>query len=114
MTGVEPPQIRVHKFEHTVAIKWPEADCWWVADLDAPGSGGWASQSAAFDGPDATEWINPAVDHHGDLSRWTTASRSDLSSVEQVLRGLERHPWGLSHTYRSASSAITPVWHGSG
>jgi hypothetical protein len=76
---VEPPQIRVHKFEHTVAVKWPDHECWWVIDPDAPASGGWASPAATFDGPDATEWINPGVDHHGDLTRWTGAIRKDLA-----------------------------------
>ncbi|MGH9024199.1 MAG: hypothetical protein ACRDV9_14055 [Acidimicrobiia bacterium] len=89
-----PPKIRVHKFEHAVAIKWPEHDCWWVIDPGMPGSGGWAHPQACFDGADEAEWIDPAADHHTDLSRWTGAIRQDLAAIEQVLKGLERHPWG--------------------
>ncbi|WP_157255091.1 hypothetical protein [Nonomuraea typhae] len=91
---MEPPQIRVHRYEHTVAIKWPDHDCWWVIDPDAPSSGGYAAPSATFDGPDAREWFDPTVSQRDDVSRWTTAIRRDLSSIEQVLRGLETHPFG--------------------
>jgi hypothetical protein len=90
----EPPRIRVHKFEHRVAIKWPEWDCWWVVDPDRPQGGYWASRGVSFDGPDAPEWLDPTANHHADLSTWTGAIRRELGSIEQTLKGLERHPWG--------------------
>lgn len=88
---VEPPQIRIHKFEHTVAIKWEDQDCWWVME-PPPGPAGWAHPAASFDDSD-TEWVDPAVDHRKDLSRWTQAVRRDLASIEQVLKSLEQHPY---------------------
>jgi hypothetical protein len=76
-----------------VAIKWAEHDCWWIVE-PPPSSSGWAHPAANFDGPDAWEWLDPTVDHHTDLTRWTNAVRNRLAGVEQVLDGLERHPWG--------------------
>jgi hypothetical protein len=92
---MEPPMIRVHKFEHTVAIKWPDHDRWWVIDPDAPGGAGYAAASATFDGPDAREWVDPVTGLRPPTGAWAESIRRDLASIEQVLRGMDTyHPLG--------------------
>lgn len=90
-----PPQIRVHRYERAVAIRWPEQSRWWVINPATPAAGGWAQAQADFND---LVWIDPAATHPRDLSAWTKAIRQDLASVELVLRSLETtpegNPWG--------------------
>jgi hypothetical protein len=54
---------------------------------------GLCNKGATFDGADAPEWLDPAVSDRSDLSTWTDSIRRDLSHINQVLEGLESHPW---------------------
>ena len=89
------PMIRIHKYEHTVAIKWPDHERWWVIDPGSPGSGGYAAPSATFDGPDAPEWTDPMISVRPPTGAWTASIRRDLAQVEQVLQTMDTyHPLG--------------------
>jgi DNA-binding transcriptional regulator YhcF (GntR family) len=101
-TTSQAPKIRVHRYEDILAIKWPHFDRWlmvWPNQYarDGQPAAGTEWRSLLYGDTDLTEregWVDPAVDHHTDLRRWTGAIRRDLSSIEQVLKSLERHPWG--------------------
>ncbi|MDN5851923.1 MAG: hypothetical protein L0K86_03590 [Actinomycetia bacterium] len=105
------PLIRVHRFEHILAIKWPEFERWLMiwpdeypdyACTSTPGGTPAAATEwrplafgdTDFDRPD---WVDPAADRHRDLVKWTKAIRDRLaataSSVGQTLDLIEAHPY---------------------
>lgn len=95
---MEPPQIRISRYEHSVAIKWDGDDENWYRfepdDLKylevgkkfrvGPGPGEWE--------PDH-EWIDPFQDPRPDIKRWTEPMRSQLRQALSMLDNAERHPW---------------------
>lgn len=94
---MEPPEIRVNRFEQSVAIKWADDETWYRIDPDAmihgPDTDRFKVRPGAFaDTPDA-EWINPFEDPRPDIRRWTEPIRSELRSALRFLDNAEQHPW---------------------
>src|SRR3954469_20020529 len=90
------PEIRLHRYEKAIAVKWPGDDRWFMAWGDLGASAEWRGNPhnpLGFDklSPD-DEWMDPIAEHHRDLSPWTEALRRDLASVQKTLDSMEDHP----------------------
>ncbi|GAB2451948.1 hypothetical protein [Nocardia tengchongensis] len=95
---MEPPEIRISRYEHSVAIRWAGDENWYRFEPDdfkyeLPGTerhkvgtlpGAWE--------PDH-EWIDPFADPRPDIRRWTEPMRRELQSVLRSLDNAEKHPW---------------------
>lgn len=94
---MEPPEIRISRFEQSLAIRWADDENWYRFEPEqmiltpegdrhrvGPGPGEWP--------PDA-EWIDPFEDPRPDIRRWTDPIRRQLRHAEQLLDSAERHPW---------------------
>lgn len=92
------PQIRIHRYEQAIAVKWPGEDRWFMAWGDGGASAEWRdnpNDSLGFDklSPD-DEWMDPIAEHRKDVTPWTEAIRRDVASIQRLLGSLENHPWG--------------------
>lgn len=96
VSGMEPPMIRVSRFEQSIAIKWHDDENWYRVDPDAMiyGALGKSCKVGPGDrfGPDA-EWIDPFQDPRPDIRRWTEPMRRQLRETLDMLDQAERHPW---------------------
>lgn len=96
LPGVEPPKIRISRYEHSIAIKWDGDENWYRIEPDdmygplgktcrvGPGPGQWE--------PDE-EWIDPFADPRPDIRRWTEPMRQHLREALTMLDNAEQHPW---------------------
>ncbi|WP_031171804.1 GntR family transcriptional regulator [Streptosporangium roseum] len=103
--GSSAPKIRVHRYEHILAIKWPEFEQWlmvWPREYAQPGQAAATTEwrpllfgEADFD--DRHEWIDPAAEHWADVTPWTAQVRRQLAAaaanVNGILDQLDEHPW---------------------
>lgn len=93
---MEPPEIRVSRYEHSVAIKWADDENWYRIEPDhmryGTGTERFKVGPGAFDTPDL-EWINPFDDPRPDIRRWTEPMRSEMHSILRRLDSAEQHPW---------------------
>jgi len=93
----EPPQIRISRYEHSVAARWSGDENWYRFEPDevryaecyerntvGPLPGDW---------PPDEEWIDPFADPRPDIRRWTGPLRSILQEALRLLDAAERHPW---------------------
>jgi hypothetical protein len=94
---VEPPQIRINRYEHSIAVRWDGDENWYRFEPDdlkylevgkkfrvGPSPGEWE--------PDH-EWIDPFADPRPDIKRWTEPMRQHLRQALRMLDNAERHPW---------------------
>jgi hypothetical protein len=98
MNAMEPPEIRVSRYEHSVAIKWPDDDNWYRFEPDdmkysIGGAERFKIASNAFENIPNEEWIEPFVDPRPDLRRWTEPMRNQLRTALRMLDNAEQHPW---------------------
>jgi hypothetical protein len=105
--SAEVPQIRVHRYEPILAVKWPACEHWlmvrpdlypeFASDGKPAADTHWNTMVTDAAHFDQHEWIDPAADHHRDLTRLTGAIRDDLAqTMRQVTRTLDtidRHPY---------------------
>ncbi|MFI6396461.1 hypothetical protein [Nonomuraea sp. NPDC050540] len=99
------PKIRIHRYEHILAIKWPEFDRWlmvwpneYAGEREPAATTEWRPLLfGEADFEDRHEWIDPAAEHHADVTPRTGRVRRELaqtvSAVTQILNGLDAHPW---------------------
>ena len=106
VAAVAGPQLRIHRYEGTIAVRWPDWPRWLMIwppeypehDLErhpaAPTEWSRHLRDADFDDP---QWIDPAFRHHRDVPKLTRAVREELrraaASIGQMLDGIEAHPW---------------------
>lgn len=97
MHAMEPPEIRVSRYEHSVAIKWADDDNWYRFEPDdmryGTGTERFKVGPGAFDATPDEEWINPFDDPRPDIRRWTEPMRNQLRTALQMLDAAEQHPW---------------------
>ena len=95
--GSRHPQIRIHRYERAVAVKWPDDDRWFIAWGEAGASAEWRdnpNDSLHFDKLlPHDEWMDPVAEYRKDVTPWTARVRQDMESIERTLRGMENHPW---------------------
>jgi len=82
---VEPPEIRYHRFEQSIAIRWADDQHWYRIDPDTMIHGDLGDRCrvmpTAFDDDReaaADGWINPLLDHRPDITRLTAPVRDHL------------------------------------
>ena len=100
------PKIRLHRYERILAVKWPGDEHWlmiWPApypEIAPPGQP--AAQTewnrlVRDDDMDSHDWIDPAADHHCDLTRLTAAVRTELDRaarrINATLGMFDKHPY---------------------
>lgn len=94
---MEPPQIRINRYEHSIAIKWDDDENWYRIEPDDMryGAGGdhFRVGPHGFADTPNEEWIDPFVDPRPDIKRWTEPLRERLRAAVQMLDQAERHPW---------------------
>ena len=104
------PQLRIHRWEMVMAVRWPDWDHWlmiWPPEYPSydrsPPAPEWKRHmtDADFDDP---EWIDPAGQFRRDLPVITGDAREQLrraedslrrafSGVGQALDAIDTHPW---------------------
>jgi len=100
------PKIRLHRYECILAVKWPDFEHWLMIWPGLDPELAAASEPAArtewnrlitdadLDGPD---WIDPAADHHRDLTALTSAIRAELAQATHTVNGtldmIDKHPY---------------------
>ena len=100
------PKIRLHRYERILAVKWPGDEHWlmiWphpypdLAPLGQPAAQTEWSRLAKDDDMDGHDWIDPAADHHRDLTRLTAAIRTEPDSAARRINGtlgmIDKHPY---------------------
>ena len=99
-------QLRIHRDERTIAVRWPDWQHWlmiWppeypehVLERHPAAQTEWRRdmRDADFDDP---QWIDPAFPHHRDVPKLTRAVRDELrravASFGRTLDAIETHPW---------------------
>lgn len=94
---VMPPQIRVSRYEHSIAVKWYDDENWYRFDPESvihseEGRRHRVGPTAFTDTPN-DEWIDPFADPRPDIQRWTEPLRHQLRAALGMLDSAERHPW---------------------
>lgn len=82
---MKPPEIRVSRYEHSVAIKWAGDDNWYRFEPEdmryGAGTERFKVGPGGFDDTADAEWVNPFDNPRPDIRRWTEPMRSELHSV---------------------------------
>lgn len=94
---VEPPQLRISRYEHSLAIKWHGDDNWYLFEPHnmihgEEGRRHRVGPNAFTDTPNE-EWFDPFADPRPDIRRWTAPLRNQLRAAQQMLDYAEQHPW---------------------
>lgn len=94
---MEPPQIRLNRFEQSIAIKWHGDDNWYRIEPEEMTYGALGKQCRVGPGEDLfavdDEWLDPFADPRPDIRRWTEPTRQALREALHMLDNAERHPW---------------------
>jgi len=94
---VEPPELRISRYEHSLAIRWSGDPNWYRFEPDGMRYGSDGARQrvgpTAFEGTPDEEWIDPFQDPRPDIRRWTGPLRDQLRAAIGTLDFAERHPW---------------------
>ena len=95
---IEPPQIRLSRFERSIAIRWDGDENWYRFDPDdfldnLPGTERFRVGTLPGEWEPDGEWLNPLNDPRPDIRRWTEPIRKALKHALLLLDEAEKHPW---------------------
>ncbi|MFD9614704.1 hypothetical protein ACFWWS_35600 [Streptomyces sp. NPDC059083] len=95
---MEPPQIRISRFEHSVAVRWDGDENWYRFEPDdfkygLPGTERFKVGPLPEQWKPDGEWLDPLDDPRPDIRRWTEPIRRALEQALRLLDEAEKHPW---------------------
>ena len=94
---MEPPEIRLSRYEQSIAIKWADDENWYRIQPEDMIYGALGKRCKVGPGRDLfgpnEEWIDPFADPRPDIRRWTEPMRRQLRDALNMLDHAERHPW---------------------
>lgn len=94
---MEPPKIRISRYEQSIAIKWDDDENWYRIEPEDMAYGPLGKQCRVGPGEDRFptdhEWIDPFADPRPDIKRWTGPMRDHLRQAITMLDYAEQHPW---------------------
>ncbi|MEV7011920.1 hypothetical protein [Streptosporangium sp. NPDC051022] len=94
---MEPPEIRISRYEHSIAIRWDGDENWYRIEPEDMAYGPLGKKCRVGTGDDLfgpdEEWLDPFADPRPDIRRWTEPMRRQLREALRMLEHAEQHPW---------------------